>query len=130
MIARLQAWGTAVVAAAIAVLAALGWGRLKGARVARELARARVAASEHQTAVIERVVDQAKTRTEVDTDVLQLPTGALEPISSAVPDSAADRLYDDWSRDDHNVGLRVDAADSGVAPGSTDRPDGPANSDP
>lgn len=126
----LKVWATTVLTALAAVLAAFGWGRLKGAKRARDQASERIAASEHKAAVAERVIDHTEVRTEVDTDVLQLPSGLVEPVGHAVPDSAADRLYDDWSRDGDHVGVRVDATDSGFAAGPADRSDGPTNPEP
>ncbi|MBT2748340.1 MULTISPECIES: hypothetical protein [unclassified Lysobacter] len=128
----LKVWATTVLAALAAVLAAFGWGRLKGARRAREQAEERIAVSEHKVAIAERVINHTEVRHEVDTDVLHLPTsdlplGVPAAMAVVVADSAADRLYDDWSRDGTDVGVRVDAPDSGLSSGSTDRSDGPAN---
>jgi hypothetical protein len=47
----------------------------------------------------------------------------LAPVAIAVPDSAADRLCDEWSRDGGDNGLRLDAPDRGVPAGSTDGSD-------
>lgn len=130
MIARLQAWGAAVIAAAVAIMAAFGWGRWRGAQREKEKSRERIVVSQQQLAIAERVKANSDTRSEVDTDVLHLPIGALAPVANAVPDSAADRLYDEWSRDRDDDRLRVGPADSGLAAGHADRSDGPANPDP
>ena len=124
MIARLQAWGAAALAALVAVLAAFGWGRIQGTRRAREQTDKRVADADRRAAAAERERRDGEVRTEVETDVLQLPTGSSpSPVAVALPDSAADRLYDAWSRDGGDDGLRLGAADSGVPPGSADGSD-------
>lgn len=99
MMARLQAWGAAAMAALVAVLVAFGWGRLKGARRARDDAADRIASSERQAAIAERERDDSELRSKVETNVLQRPSGITAPVADAVPDSAADRLQHDWSRD-------------------------------
>lgn len=99
MIARLQAWGIALLAAGTAVLAAFGWGRWRGAQRARHSARELITASEQRAASAERVVTHSETRSEVDTLVLQLPSAEIVPVGDAVTDSAASRLRDEWSRD-------------------------------
>ncbi|ALN78601.1 hypothetical protein [Lysobacter antibioticus] len=119
----LKVWATTLLTALAAVLAAFGWGRWKGAQRARDDARERIADSERQVRIADRERADSKTRTEVDTDVLQLPTGVLAPVAIAVPDSAADRLYDEWSRDGGDDGVRLDASDSGIPAGPTDGPD-------
>lgn len=126
----LKVWATTLLTALAAVVAAFGWGRWKGARRMRDETRARVNDAERQVRVAERTQADSETRFEVDTDVLQLPTGIPSPVAVAVPDSAADRLYDDWSRDGNNDGLRVDTADSGVSTGSTHGSDSTTNSGP
>lgn len=123
MIARLQAWGSAVLAAFVAVLAAFGWGHIQGTRRAREHTERRAADAERRAVTAERERRDYEVRTEVETDVLQLPSGSPAPLSVAVPDSAVDRLYDDWSRDGGDDRLRLDAADSGVPSGSADGSD-------
>ena len=123
MIARLQAWGAAALATIVAVLTAFGWGRIQGTRRAREQAEQRVAGAERRAATAERERRDSEVRTEVETDVLQLPTGHPSPVAVAVPDSAADRLYDDWSRDGGDDRLRLGAADSSVPSGSADGSD-------
>ncbi|WP_187308434.1 hypothetical protein [Lysobacter antibioticus] len=119
----LKVWATTLLAALAAVLAAFGWGRWKGAQRAHADARERIAESERQVRIAVRERADSETRTEVDTDVLHLPTGVLAPVASAVPNSAAERLYDEWSRDGGDDGLRLDAPDSGVPAGSTDGSD-------
>jgi hypothetical protein len=123
----LKVWATTLLTALAAVLAAFGWGRWKGAQRARDDARERIADSERRVRIAERERADSETRTEVDTDVLQLPTGVSGPVAIAVPDSAADRLYDEWSRDGGDDGVRLDASDSGISAGSADRSDGTTN---
>lgn len=123
----LKVRATTLLTALAAVLAAFGWGRWKGRQRERTDTAARIAESEQRVRVAERERADSEIRTEVDTDVLHLPTGVLAPVADAVPDSAADRLYDDWSRDGSNDGLRLDAADPGLAGGSTDRSDSATN---
>ncbi|WP_051885026.1 hypothetical protein [Lysobacter antibioticus] len=119
----LKVWATTLLTAIAAVLAAFGLGRWKGAQRASVTASERIADSERRVRIAERERTDYETRTEVDTDVLQLPTGVLAPVADAVPDSAADRLYDEWSRDGSDDGLRLDASDSGVPTGSADGSD-------
>ncbi|MGH8080928.1 MAG: hypothetical protein ACREP7_10155 [Lysobacter sp.] len=119
----LKVWATTVLTALAAVLAAFGWGRWKGRQRERTDTAVRVNDSERRVRMIERERADSEIRTEVDTDVLQLPTGVLAPVAIAVPDSAADRLYDEWSRDGSDDGLRLDAADPGVSTGSADGSD-------
>ncbi|ALN93803.1 hypothetical protein [Lysobacter gummosus] len=126
----LKVWATTVLTALAAVLAAFSWGRWKGRQRERTDTAVRISESEQRVRIAEGERADSETRTEVDTDVLHLPTGTTTPVAVAVPDSAADRLYDDWSRDGSNDGLRLDAADPGLAGGSTDRSDGAANPGP
>ncbi|HJS09492.1 MAG TPA: hypothetical protein VJ809_17615 [Pirellulales bacterium] len=126
----LKVWATTILAALGAVLAAFGWGRFKGKQRAREDARELIADSEREARIAERERSDSEIRTEVETDVLLLPTGAPSPMAGVVPDSAADRLHDEWSRDGNDDGVRVDAADSGVSAGSADGSDGTANPGP
>ncbi|MGO1069644.1 hypothetical protein [Lysobacter sp. CA199] len=126
----LKVWATTVLTALAAVVAAFGWGRWKGAQRARSEAADRISDRERQVRIAERARADSETRFEVESDVLQLPTGTPSPVAVAVPDSAADRLYDDWSRDGSNDGLRLDAADPGLATGSTDGPDSTTNPGP
>jgi cytoskeletal protein RodZ len=123
----LKVWATTVLTAFAAVLAAFGWVRWKGRQRERTDTAARISESEQRVRVAERERADSEIRTEVDTDVLQLPTGTTTPVAVAVPDSAADRLYDDWSRDGNNDGLRVDTPDSGVSTGSTHGSDSTTN---
>ncbi|MGO1069720.1 hypothetical protein [Lysobacter sp. CA199] len=126
----LKVWATTVLTALAAVLAAFGWGRWKGRQRERTDNVERVADSDRRARVAERERADSETRIEVDNDVLQLPTGTPTPVAVAVPDSAADRLYDEWSRDGNDDGVRVDAADSGVSAGSANGSDGTANPGP
>lgn len=123
----LKVWATTIIAALGAVLAAFGWGRFKGKQGEREDARDRIADSERKARVAERERADSETRTEVDTDVLHLPAGVLAPVAIAVPDSAADRLYDEWSRDGSDHGLRLDTANPGVSTGSAHGSDSTTN---
>jgi hypothetical protein len=126
----LKVWATTVLTALAAVLAAFGWGRWKGSKRAREDAADRIADSERQVRLAERERADSEIRIEVDTDVLHLPPGILAPVANAVPDSAADRLYDEWSRDRDDDRMRVDTTDSGLPAGHADRSDSPTNPDP
>jgi len=99
MIARLQAWGIALLAAGTAVLAAFGWGRWRGAQRARHSAREQIAAGEQRALNAEHIVERSETRSEVDSLVLQLPSADIVPVGDAATDSAAGRLRDEWSRD-------------------------------
>lgn len=126
----LKVWATTILAACGAVLAALGWGRWQGRQRERIETAERIAESERKVRVIERERADSQARTEVDTDVLQLPAGVLAPVSSAVPDSAADRLYDEWSRDGSDHGLRLDATDPGLSTGSANGSDSTTNPGP
>jgi hypothetical protein len=123
----LKVWATTLLTALAAVLAAFGWGRWKSRQRERTDTAARVAESEQRVRVAERERADSEIRTEVDTDALHLPTGVLAPVANAVPDSAADRLYDGWSRNGSNDGLRLDAADSGVSTGSAHGSDSTTN---
>lgn len=121
----LKVLATTVLTALATAFAAFGWGRWKGAQHARDDASERIADSERRVHIAERERADSETRTEVDIDVLHLPTGVLAPVAIAVPDSAADRLYDEWARDGSDDGLRLDAPDSGVPTGSADGSDRP-----
>ncbi|ALN64568.1 hypothetical protein GLA29479_3717 [Lysobacter antibioticus] len=99
MIARLQAWGIALIAVCTAVLVAFGWGRWRGAERARKSAREQIVVGEQRALNAERVVEHSETRSEVDTLVLQLPSADAVPVGDAAADSAAARLRDEWSRD-------------------------------
>ncbi|WP_408951496.1 hypothetical protein [Lysobacter sp. Hz 25] len=123
----LKVWATTVLTALAAVLAAFGLGRWKGRQHERADTAGRVAESEQRVRVAERERADSETRTEVDTDVLHLPTGVLAPVAIAVPDSAADRLYDEWSRDGSDHGLRLDATDPGLSTGSANGSDSTTN---
>ncbi|WP_223619005.1 hypothetical protein [Lysobacter sp. ESA13C] len=95
----LKVWATTLLTALAAVLAAFGWGRWRGRQRARDEAESRLAASEQQAAIAERVAEHSQTRSEVDTLVHQLPDAETTPVAEAVADSAADRLRNEWSRD-------------------------------
>jgi hypothetical protein len=101
MIARLQAWGAAAVAAVLAILTVFGIGRLAGSRRAKKEAADRVDQEEARarTAAAEREAADAQIRGEVETDVLRLPTGIDSRVANAVPGTAAEQLRDQWSRD-------------------------------
>lgn len=126
----LKVWATTVLTAIAAVLAAFGWGRWKGRKGEQADTAGRIAESERQVCIAERERADSETRAEVDTDVLHLPTGILEPVASAVPDSAADRLYDEWSRDGSDHRLRLDTTNPGVPTGSANGSDGTPNPGP
>lgn len=99
MMARLQAWAAAAVAAVIALLAVFDVGRLAGSRRARKETAKRVEQEQQRADAAEREVAGAHIRSEVETDVLRLPSGTDSPLADAAPGTAAEQLRDQWSRD-------------------------------
>ena len=99
MIARLQAWAAAAVTGALVLLAAFGIGRLAGSRRAKDAAAQRAEQEQQRAAAAEREAADSKIRSEVESDVLRLPSGPAAPVGDASAGSAAERLRDEWSRD-------------------------------
>ncbi|QQQ00890.1 hypothetical protein [Lysobacter enzymogenes] len=99
MIARLQAWAVAAASAVVAVLAAFGIGRVLGGRRAKQEAAERIEQEQRRVAAAERDVADNRIRTEIENDVLRLPSGTGSALADAAPGTAAEQLRDDWSRD-------------------------------
>jgi type II secretory pathway pseudopilin PulG len=84
-----------------ALIAAVAFGRLRGAREARQAAQEKADATQARSRAdaAEAAQHHAEVRHEVENEVVRLPETPADHAGGPVPGSAADKLQNDWTRD-------------------------------